>query len=130
MAEITKLIKSAAPDVPYKPEETVPIEDQFEETREPEEEEPEVRTSFKKVMLVLALIIGVAFGGFAIWAFVAPLDEGIPAGGTIAVAAQRKEIQHLTGGIVRSILVNDGDYVREGTPLIILDDAQAKAQLA
>lgn len=130
MEDVTKLPKPKISVLTSEYEKTAKHkEEPFENIDELEEEETEVKTSFKKVILVFALIIGVAFGGFTIWALVAPLDEGIPAGGIITVAAQRKEIQHLTGGIVRNILVNDGDYVVEGTPLIILDDAQAKAQL-
>jgi epimerase transport system membrane fusion protein len=38
-------------------------------------------------------------------------------------------VQHLDGGIVARILVKDGDLVKEGQPLLMLDDTQIKAQL-
>jgi epimerase transport system membrane fusion protein len=38
-------------------------------------------------------------------------------------------VQHLDGGIVAKILTKDGAIVKEGQPLLILDDAQIKAQL-
>jgi HlyD family secretion protein/epimerase transport system membrane fusion protein len=36
-------------------------------------------------------------------------------------------VQHLEGGIIRAILVQDGSLVRSGDPLIVLEDVQARA---
>jgi len=47
----------------------------------------------------------------------------------LVVKAHKKTVQHLDGGIVSKILTKDGDIVQEGQPLLILDDAQIKAQL-
>lgn len=74
---------------------------------------------------VLALLLG--FGGFLAWAALAPLDEGVPAHGTVAIDTKRKAVQHLSGGIVRQVLVREGDLVQEGQPLILLDDKVARA---
>ena len=72
-----------------------------------------------------ALAIG--FGGFLLWAALAPLDEGVPGPGTVALDTKRKAVQHLQGGIVREVLVREGDEVKEGQLLIKLDDAVARA---
>jgi protease secretion system membrane fusion protein len=72
-----------------------------------------------------ALAIG--FGGFLLWAAVAPLDEGVPAPGLVSIDTKRKTVQHLTGGIVREVLVKEGDPVKEGQVLVRLDGATAKA---
>ena len=40
----------------------------------------------------------------------------------------RKTVQHLEGGIVKDVLVHDGDIVKKGDPLIILDDSQLRAE--
>lgn len=72
-----------------------------------------------------ALAIG--FGGFLLWAAVAPLDEGVPATGSVALDTKRKAIQHLSGGIVQEVKVGEGSLVEEGQLLIKLDDAVARA---
>ena len=72
-----------------------------------------------------ALAIG--FGGFLLWASLAPLDEGVAAPGSVSIDTRRKTVQHLTGGIVREVLVREGQEVKEGQPLVRLDQAVAKA---
>lgn len=71
--------------------------------------------------------LGIAFGAFLLWAAFAPLDEGVPASGTVAIDTKRKSVQHLTGGIVKDVLVREGDTVKEGQLLITLDSAVARA---
>jgi len=72
-----------------------------------------------------ALAIG--FGGFLLWAGLAPLDEGVPGQGVVAIDTKRKAVQHLSGGIVKEVLVGEGDEVKEGQLLIRLDEAVARA---
>jgi len=74
-------------------------------------------------------MLAAGFGGFLIWAIFAPLDEGVPAPGVVSVESKRKRIDHLTGGIIEKILVREGQQVREGDPLIALNETQAKAAL-
>ncbi|HSH89374.1 MAG TPA: HlyD family type I secretion periplasmic adaptor subunit [Ramlibacter sp.] len=72
-----------------------------------------------------ALAIGL--GGFLLWAGLAPLDEGVPSQGLIAIDTKRKAVQHPTGGIVKQVLVGEGDRVKEGQLLIKLDEAATRA---
>lgn len=72
-----------------------------------------------------ALAIG--FGGFLLWAALAPLDEGVPGQGLVAIDTKRKAVQHLSGGIVKEVLVREGDEVKEGQLLIRLDEAVVRA---
>lgn len=74
---------------------------------------------------LLALAIG--FGGFLLWAGLAPLDEGVPSQGTVTIDTKRKPVQHLSGGIVREVLVREGDMVKEGQVLVRLDDTSSRA---
>lgn len=72
-----------------------------------------------------ALAIGL--GLFVLWAAFAPLDEGVPATGQVAIDTKRKTVQHLSGGIVREVLVREGSRVKEGDVLLRLDTAAARA---
>lgn len=71
--------------------------------------------------------LGIGFGGFILWASLAPLDEGVPSPGVVAIDTKRKPVQHLTGGIVKEILVREGMEVKEGQVLARLDDAVARS---
>ena len=59
-------------------------------------------------------VVVVAFGGFVLWAYLAPLDEGATSSGTVVVEYHRRPIQHMTGGIAEEILVREGQAVIEG----------------
>ena len=72
------------------------------------------------------VLVGVC--GFILWAFIAPLDKGVPLSGAVSVDSNRKAIQHQTGGIVDQILVKEGDTVEAGQVIVHLNDTQAKAQ--
>ena len=75
------------------------------------------------------IVVVVFVLGFLAWAAVAPLDSAIVAQGVVVVETHRKEIQHLEGGIVRTIYVKEGQRVAAGAPLIQLDDTEARASL-
>jgi protease secretion system membrane fusion protein len=72
-------------------------------------------------------VLGLGFGGFLLWAGLAPLDEGVPTQGIVTLDTKRKTVQHLSGGIVKEVLVHEGQQVKEGDPLLRLDGAVAKA---
>ncbi|HVM82564.1 MAG TPA: HlyD family type I secretion periplasmic adaptor subunit [Candidatus Binatia bacterium] len=74
---------------------------------------------------VMILFFGVLGG----WAAVAPLASAVTAAGTLAVSGENKVVQHLDGGIIREILVKNGDKVKQGQILLRLDDTQAKASV-
>lgn len=72
-------------------------------------------------------IIAVTFGGAALWSALVPLSSAVIAPGLIKVDSSRKKIQHLEGGVVKEILVRDGDAVKAGQVLIRLDQTRADA---
>ena len=65
--------------------------------------------------------------GLLAWAALAPMDEGIPAAGMVAVDTKRKAVQHLQGGIVREVHVGEGKMVREGDVLMVLEQGSTRA---
>lgn len=75
-------------------------------------------------LLVLGFMLGLGT-----WASLAPLESAAIASGVVESESSRKTIQHLEGGIVRKILVSDGDTVRSGQTLIALDDTRAGSEM-
>ncbi|CAD5107738.1 HlyD family type I secretion periplasmic adaptor subunit [Zestomonas carbonaria] len=73
-------------------------------------------------------LVFAGFGGFVLWASLAPLDAGIVANATVNVTDNRKSIQHLSGGSVGAILVREGQLVKREQPLIELDSTRAIAE--
>jgi protease secretion system membrane fusion protein len=75
------------------------------------------------------LALGLGLGGFLLWAALAPLDEGVPTEGVVALDTKRKAVQPPAGGIVRAVHVREGQVVEAGAPLIELDSEEAEAEL-
>ncbi|QFT30546.1 Type I secretion system membrane fusion protein PrsE [Labrenzia sp. THAF82] len=86
--------------------------------------------SLKKPLLAAVLAVAIGFGGFLLWGFTADLDSAAVATGSVIVDSKRKTISHLEGGILRRLLVLEGDFVDAGQPLVELDDTRARAELA
>ncbi len=94
---------------------------------DPEDDHP---PSLKRPLLAAAVAITIGFGGFLLWGFTANLDSAAVATGKVIVDSKRKTISHLEGGILRRLLVKEGDFVDAGQPLVELDDTRARAELA
>ena len=73
--------------------------------------------------------IAVAFGGFFGWAYSAELGSAAIAVGTVIVDSKRKTISHFEGGILDRLLVQEGDVVKVGQPLVRLDNTRARSEL-
>lgn len=74
-------------------------------------------------------VIGSLVAVFIVWSSFAELEEVATASGQIVPSGYIQSIQHLEGGIVREILVEEGDLVGVGQSLIKLDDTSANADL-
>ncbi len=79
-------------------------------------------------MFIGYAIVLVFLVGLGSWAAFTPLAEAAIAPGVLKVEGTRRTIQHFEGGIVREILVRDGDEVRRGQVLVRLDQPQASQQ--
>jgi HlyD family type I secretion membrane fusion protein len=73
------------------------------------------------------LVIAAGAGGLAAWAVQAPLSGAVIAQGFVKVDMNRKVVQHQEGGIVKELLVRDGDRVRQGQVLLVIDDVRVDA---
>ncbi len=72
-------------------------------------------------------IIAFTFVGLLGWAAFAPLDSAVIANGVVSAEGNRKTVQHLEGGMLRRILVREGQKVKAGQVLFELDPTQADA---
>lgn len=75
-------------------------------------------------------ILIIALGGFVLWASTASLAIAVVAPGSVSIESFKRTVQHLEGGIVEQLLVEDGDKVEAGDTLLVLSDTQAGSQLA
>jgi HlyD family secretion protein len=80
-------------------------------------------------VLVGAAILVVCVGGFGAWTAMAPLEGAVVVSGTFVATGQNKNVQHLEGGILREVLVKEGDLVEVGQPLLRLDATSASSKL-
>ena len=88
-------------------------------------ERPPVRGIMRVAWLALAGFI--AF--FMLWSVLAPLHSAAIASGVLrADGGGRKVVQHLEGGIIKEILVRDGQSVKAGQVLVVLDNTQSGAR--
>ncbi len=87
-------------------------------------------TILRRSMMASWIVILVCFGGLGAWFSIARLDSAAVAAGVLENAGSTRTIQHLEGGIVREILVRNGDVVSEGQVLVRLDPTQSLASAA
>jgi HlyD family type I secretion membrane fusion protein len=88
---------------------------------------PGAPTDWRVMLYAAAGVIVFTFVMLGGWSAVAHIDSAVVADGSIAVESNRKTIQHLEGGIVREILVRDGDVVHQGDALLRLDPTRGAA---
>ncbi|PBC09377.1 HlyD family type I secretion periplasmic adaptor subunit [Mesorhizobium sp. WSM3859] len=84
--------------------------------------------SIKGPVWIGLLIILAFFGTFGGWAAVAPLNGAVLADAVVKVEGNRKSVQHFDGGTVKEIRVKDGDMVRSGDVLVVLDDTRVRSE--
>lgn len=86
--------------------------------------------SARRPLLIGFFSLLVLVGGFGTWAVMSNLAGAVIATGRIEVDRNRQVVQHIDGGIVSEILVDEGDTVELGMPLIKLDASELGSQLA
>ncbi|MTH95152.1 HlyD family type I secretion periplasmic adaptor subunit [Roseibium sp. RKSG952] len=86
------------------------------------------RHSPKPFVIAAYVLAFLTFGALGGWAATAPLDSAVVSNGVLSVESSKKVVDHLEGGIVKQILVKNGDEVKAGDVLIRLSEVQAKAE--
>lgn len=74
----------------------------------------------------LILVFMVGFGG---WAGTALIAGAIVTSGAFVATGENKQVQSFDGGVIKEILVHEGDRVELGQSLLMLDDTQPKSEL-
>src|SRR5260370_23965795 len=92
-------------------------------------EPPALRDRLRDVTWTGNLLVCCFVLGLGTWSTLAPLESAAIAVGTVESESSRKTIQHLEGGIIREILLADGDVVHAGQILISLEDTKARAEV-
>ena len=75
------------------------------------------------------IIFILLFGLGGVWAASAPINGAAIASGTVMVRSYSKTVQHLEGGIINNIFVENGARIEEGDPILDIDNTQPLAQL-
>ena len=79
-----------------------------------------------KLVTVTVCLIVLAF---AVWAALTRIDEIAVTTGSVVPLGQVQVVQHSEGGVVAAILVREGDVVKVGQPLVLLDVTSLKTEL-
>jgi HlyD family type I secretion membrane fusion protein len=77
---------------------------------------------------VAGRVLALGLAPVAVWLAVAPLSSAVVANAFVKVDLDRRPVQHAEGGTVREVLVRDGQRVRQGEPLVVLDDVSVDAE--
>ena len=88
-----------------------------------------VSANIRRPIAIGAVILLICVGGFGTWTAFAPLEGAVVVSGTFVATGQNKHIQHLEGGILREVLVKEGDLVEVGQTLLRLDATAASSRL-
>jgi HlyD family type I secretion membrane fusion protein len=89
--------------------------------------DPMLERRMRRPMIVGGLIIGVLVVGLIAWASLSPLSTGVSATGEVRVEMNKKTVRHRESGTIRQVLVQEGQHVRAGQPMILYSDVEARA---
>lgn len=84
----------------------------------------------KKTIFSGVMILFVFFGGLGLWSYYSPMTGAVIAPGTVKVTQEKKNVQHLEGGIIDKIFIKEGDVVKKGDLLIRLKSTRVDASLS
>jgi len=91
---------------------------------------PAARREWSTQAVALALPLLAVTALALAWSFNAPLAGAVVASGHVKAELNRKTVQHQEGGILREILVRDGQQVRAGEPLLVIGNVRSDAELS
>ncbi|MEE9313267.1 MAG: HlyD family type I secretion periplasmic adaptor subunit [Rhizobiaceae bacterium] len=90
----------------------------------------EVPLDNKKVVKKGLLFVFGFLGLFLLWAILFPISSAVVSAGKMVSAGANKLIQHPAGGVVRQILVREGEQVEKNQVVVVLDPSVSQAELS
>lgn len=90
----------------------------------------ELKGSVRFHLIAASALAVILVGGVGLWGGLMEITGAVVAPGTVVVETSTKQVKHQEGGIVRNIMVTDGDSVEMGETLMSLDDTVTRANLA
>lgn len=90
----------------------------------------ETSRSLRRHQIIGLLMVLLLIGGFGGWAALAEISGAVVGQARVVVAGEVKTVQHMEGGVVSEILVEDGSRVEAGALLMRLDPTETRANLA
>lgn len=84
---------------------------------------------FESGRLYVAIIF-LSVGALLTWSMTAEISRVVRVEGKVVPAGKSQKIQHLEGGILSEIFVQEGDFVQKGKKLLAIDNTQAGANLS
>ena len=83
----------------------------------------------RRIAVASYITIGLLVVGLVSWGALVPLASAAMVTGEVAAAGRNVTVQHLEGGIIETVLVQEGDRVNATMPLLVLDPTAASVQL-
>lgn len=82
-----------------------------------------------KVARYTLWLAAIGISALLIWSYFATIDQVTRAQGTVIASARTQEIQAPDGGVLKELLVSEGDDVKKGQLLAVLEEERAQAQV-
>lgn len=79
----------------------------------------------RRTVVTVLLLIAASLA----WASATPIHRTVSAQGEISTTQERRQVSHLEGGIVQSVLVESGEHVEKGAPLVEFSDVKTQSLL-
>ena len=95
-----------------------------------EPSDPDTKRQWRRLAIQGLLTVAAIGASLVAWAAAAPIAGAVVAPARVKVELNRKTVQHQEGGIVREILVREGQRVRAGDPLLVVGDLRTDAELS
>ena len=96
---------------------------------EPMSDDPPVLTRYQGYMRAGLLTLVILVFGVGFWAMTAKIQGAVIANGAFVIEGKPKIIQHLGGGIIDQVHVQNADHVKQGDLLLTLNSTLVNAKI-